>query len=116
MQIGSMSYQNLIAGGTMPKVTDGMTLKAGQVYPEGSVLALDAEDKGVLVDSAGAGSVQNPYAILMDEVDATDTDQRAAVYLTGEFNQDALTFGGTDTASTHKVAMRNIGLFLKTNA
>jgi hypothetical protein len=106
-------YDQLIVG-SFPTVMDGVTLKAGTSYKRGSVLGIiTAEGKAVLVDSSKADGSQNPYAILAEDVDATASDKVGPVYLTGEFNQNALTFGGTDTASTHNAALRNLSIFLK---
>lgn len=112
--IGKFTYDNLFAGGVQPVVTDSITVKAGQAYLRGSVVAKDADGKAVLVDSAAATDVlKKPFGILTDDIDATTADQETTVYLSGEFNQEALLFGGSDTVKTHKVALRNIGIILK---
>ena len=112
--IGTFEPDNLFAGGVQPVVTDSITVKSGQSYVRGSVVALDAEEKAVLVDSTSAtDSIKKPYGILTDDVDATTEDRETTVYLTGEFNQDALIFGGTDTFEIHAVALREIGIILK---
>lgn len=66
-----------------------------------------------LVDSSSVDGSADPVAILADDVDATGEDTPAPVYLTGEFNEDALTFGGSDDADTHRDALRALGIFLK---
>lgn len=111
--VGEREFDNLFAGGVQDVVVVPIVVNAGRSYVRGSVVALDADGKAVLVDSAGTGSVRNPYGILTDDIDATTEDLRTTAYVTGEFNQDALVFGGTDTFATHKTAMRNIGLILK---
>lgn len=65
-----------------------------------------------IVSTAVDGS-DIPYGVLCDAVDATSADKVASVYLTGEFNEAALVFGGSDTAATHKTGLRRIGIFLK---
>ncbi|MNC09504.1 hypothetical protein D3C75_571270 [compost metagenome] len=66
------------------------------------------------VDSTKSDGSETPYCILADSIiDATTVDVRAAAYLDGEFNRDALKFGGTDKVATHEVAMRKIGLITK---
>lgn len=111
----SLTYDNLFAGGVMPVVADSVTLKAGQAYVRGTVLGyIDAEEKATIVDSSKTDGTQRPFAILADDVDATSEDVKASVYLTGEFNQEVLTFGGTDTVSKHKRVLRELGIFLKT--
>lgn len=110
----SSTVDNLFAGGVQVVVTGVVTLKAGRAYERGSVLGLiDAEDKAVMVDSSKADGSQTPYGILTDNVDATLEDRKATVYLTGEFNDSALKFGGTDDAAKHKRVLRGMGIFLK---
>ncbi|MCZ8520134.1 MULTISPECIES: head decoration protein [Paenibacillus] len=110
----SLSYDNLFAGSQAKIVTDKVTLKAGRAYLRGSILALiTAENKAVLVDSTKTDGSQVPFAVLADDVDATLSDKTAAVYLTGEFNDSKLTFGGTDTLAKHKTELRRIGIFTR---
>ncbi|MFS0766045.1 head decoration protein [Peribacillus phoenicis] len=112
--LGSFEYDNLFAGGVQPVVTDSIIVKSGQSYVRGSVLAKGADGIAVLVDSASAtASIKKPFGILTDDVDATTENVPTTVYLTGEFNQEALVFGGTDTFNTHKGALRDIGIILK---
>ncbi|WP_198468997.1 head decoration protein [Acetomicrobium sp. S15 = DSM 107314] len=68
----------------------------------------------VLVNSAntdGSGVVE---CILAEDIESSAETQKAAVYLTGEFNESELVFGGTDTAAMHKAAARAKGIFFKT--
>lgn len=67
-----------------------------------------------LVNSANIDGSAIPYGILVDDTDATDSDQPIETYLTGEFSTKDLSFGGTDTSVTHKANMRKLGLYLKT--
>jgi hypothetical protein len=69
--------------------------------------------KCVVVDSTLTNGAQNAYAVLAEAVDATSADKEVGVYLTGEFNENSLVFGGTDTADTHRLECRKIGLFFK---
>lgn len=109
----SMEYDQLIVG-TFPVVMDKVTLLAGATYVRGSVLGIiTASQKAKLVDKAQADGSQTAYAILAETVDATAADKVAPVYLSGEFNQDKLVFGGTDTAADHKAALRNLNIYLK---
>lgn len=114
--LDEFNYDNLIAGGVAPKVTDGVTLASGQVYTRGTVLGVvTASGEATIVDSAQTDGSETPYAILAEDVDATEAAQAGPVYLTGEFNELALTFGGTDTADDHRTALRDKGIFLKKN-
>ncbi|EPG5002533.1 head decoration protein [Klebsiella oxytoca] len=107
-QIGKFEPVNLLAG-EMYRSTKGVTMKAGQIYPAGSVVAIDGSDKGVLLDSADASLELS--GVLAGEVDATDGDAAGVLYLTGEFNRNALTFGGADTYEDHEDAARIVGIF-----
>ena len=106
---------NLIAGG-FPLTTGGMTIATGQVLPRGSVLGeKTADGQGVLCDSAAADGTEAPSCILAEDVDTTAGVAEAPVYLSGEFNEAALAFGGTDTIDTHRKALRDLSLFTNTN-
>lgn len=114
--LDNFNHDHLFAGGIQPVVTDALTLKSGQSYVRGTVIGLvTATGEATIVNSTATDGSQTSYAILAEDVDATAAAKSAAVYLTGEFNENALTFGGTDTADTHRVALRKIGIFLKTN-
>jgi hypothetical protein len=52
--------------------------------------------------------------ILAEDADATSATQPVPVYLDGVFNEDAIIWGGADTANTHRQAMRDKGLHLVT--
>lgn len=103
--------------------TDGLrtgeeTVLTGQgTLARGTVLARDSgnSDKLVVVDSgSGTVSINTAVAILAKEIDTSSGDVDAPQYYAGEFNEDSLTFGGTDTADTHRDAMRQRGLFIRT--
>jgi hypothetical protein len=115
-ELGSLTYDNLFAGNVADVVTDVGTLAAGQKVSRGAVLGLiTASEKLVLADSTKSDGSEVIYAIAADAVDATATDQPIPLYLTGEYNVAALTFGGTDTADKQAVAARKIGIFFKSN-
>ncbi|WP_321367944.1 head decoration protein [uncultured Desulfuromusa sp.] len=106
---------NLIAG-DFPLVTGDGTILTGQTLVRGTVLAKDSgnDNKLVIVDSAsGTASIQAPVAVLAQDVDASAGDAVAPLYLAGEFTERSLTFGGTDTADTHRDALRDLSIFIK---
>lgn len=110
IQTNSVTFDNLIAGHS-EIVTEGITLKSGFLYLKGSVIGLTTvTPKGSLVDSTKADGTQLPYGILTDDVDATSADAPGVLYVRGEFNESKLIFGGTDTITTHKKSLRNIGI------
>ncbi|MBP1924600.1 hypothetical protein J2Z76_000453 [Sedimentibacter acidaminivorans] len=109
--LGTFNYDKLFAGDAEVVIESAM---AGATMVRGTVVGkITASGKIKAVDSAAVDGSKDPYGILADDV-AADGDP-AVLYLTGEFNEDAITFGGTDTADTHRLALRNIGIFLKQN-
>lgn len=105
---------NLFAGNVMPKVTDTMVIAAGQNLPRGAVLGrVSADGKGKLVDKNATDGSQNVYAILAEDVDATAADKIAPVYLTGEFNENALTLAEGTTVDDIRASARAMGIFIK---
>lgn len=106
---------NLFGGNVAPVVADkGLIVSGAGALTRGTVLGLvTASGKLTIVDSSKSDGTETPYAVLAEDVDATSADKTCAVYLTGEFNIDKLVFGGSDTAATHKVNARKIGIFFK---
>lgn len=115
-RLGEFNYTSLLAG-DLHTSTAAVILSAGSVYPVGSVLGR-ATDTGMcsLVDSSKTDGTEKVYAVLAETVDATEGDVEAIGYLTGEFVQARLTFGGADTWETHKDAARAVGIFFKSAA
>jgi len=104
---------NLLAA-DYPAVTDIVTVVTGQNLTRGAVLGkITASGKYSLCDSAAADGSQAPQVILAEDCDASVADQQAPVYLSGAFQESALTFGGADTADTHRAALRDLNIYLK---
>ena len=56
------------------------------------------------------------YAVLAEDCDTTEGAKEAAVYLTGEFNIDAVKVNeNVDDMAAVKIAARKVGIFLKKN-
>lgn len=93
----------ITAGGTASAVGDTFTI----TVPAGT------NEVTQWAPAASNGS-QTPFGILIDNVNASSTQQRCSVYLTGEFNQNSITWptGYVVTEAT-VVALRDIGIFLK---
>lgn len=111
-EIGSHTFDNLISG--CVEVTDPATLVSGAGnLKRGSVLGkITASGKLTLVNSAGTDDGRRtPYAVLLEDTDATSADKAAPVALAGVFNGAALIFGGSDTLATHRAALRDVGIF-----
>lgn len=114
METETFSYNNLFAGNVMPVVTDKGTITGGTYIAGTAMGRITASGKLVKVDSTALDGSQTIYAILAEDVDASLADKPAAIYLTGEFNESKLVFGGTDTVATHRVDARKLGIFFKT--
>ena len=104
----------LIAG-NFPLTTSDIVVASGQTLVRGSVLGKkSADDTGVLVDSAATDGSQVPFCILAEDIDTSGGEAVAPVYLSGEFNEAALVFGGSDTIATHRATLRELSLFTTT--
>lgn len=106
----------LIAGSNMGIVTNLGFLIAGQTLSRGALLGqITATGKYTLALSASVDGSQTPSAVLAETTDATAGDKSCTIYLTGEFNPNAMTFGtGHSAATTATVyALRDVGIFLK---
>lgn len=107
----------LIAGYNMGIVTQGATLISGQTLTRGAVLGqITASGKYTLSLSASSDGSQTPCAVLAEDTDASGGDKACTIYMTGEFNPNAMTFGTGHTATTVATvtALRDAGIFLKT--
>lgn len=118
----SVPYDRLIAGMVQPIVTQSIIIEqdADAQFERGTVLArtgfaADGTWICTIVDSAATeDSGKIPVGILADdEVNAAEADVRATAYVQGEFNRDALIFGGTDTIATHEAALNDNKIYTK---
>lgn len=121
-----MEYDNLFASQVMPVVSDVLTIPQGGILKRGSVLTVSGTLVGAAETSADEGaddaqggtetqtaSGDEVYAVLAEDVDTTEGEVGAAVYLTGEFNSSALIFKEGTTAEDMKVSARKVGIFFK---
>lgn len=90
-----------IAGNAISLSTNGSNItKSGDTLTGG-------EDEGIVMDV---------YAVLAEDCDTTEGAKDAAVYLTGEFNIDAVKVNeNVDDMAAVKIAARKVGIFLKKN-
>ncbi|OHD22456.1 MAG: hypothetical protein A2Y38_24955 [Spirochaetes bacterium GWB1_59_5] len=103
-----------LLAGDYPMVTDIVTILTGQNLVRGTLLGkVTATGKYIKCDSAAVDGSQSPQAILSEACDASAADKQAVVFLSGAFNQGAVTFGGADTAATHRSALRDLNIYLK---
>ncbi|PKL00059.1 MAG: head decoration protein [Tenericutes bacterium HGW-Tenericutes-1] len=113
-EVGSIEYDNLVAGNNVPLLVKGVVVAAGQgVLKKGSVLGIvTATSKGLFCAAASVDGSQEAKFVLADDVDATE-EVVALCYQSGELNRGALIFDSTDTAEMHEDELRKNGIFLK---
>lgn len=108
------TVDNLFAASqVMPVVADSMKVKTTQgVLKRGALI-----DKGGTLCTVNSGktTISDVYAVLAEDVDTSKGDVTAAVYLTGEFNENALSFKTDNDAlvSDFKPSARKVGIFFK---
>jgi hypothetical protein len=102
----------LIAG-TLQLVTDTGIITGG-AYKRGTVLGVvTASGKYTLSVKTATDGSEKPAAILVDDVDASTTDQNGGLYLMGEFNQNRIIFDNSWAVPALKTALRPLAIFLK---
>lgn len=69
--------------------------------------------KYVLSLAAALDGSQEPDAILVDDVNAAAADKTCGIFVAGEFNTSAMTFGTGHTAASVRDVLRAKGIFLK---
>jgi len=105
---------NLIAG-TTQLITESVTVASSAALTRGAVLGVvTASGKLLLSVSTAIDGSQTPYAVLAEDCDASGGDvTNVAVYVKGEFNENALSFGVGHDATTVKSTLRDGGIYIK---
>jgi len=116
MDSETFTPDNLIAG-PFPIVTDEVTVLTGQDLARGCVLGYQTSGgKAVACHKAGTDDGRREAkSILAEDCDSTLGDvEHVPVYITGEFNANALSFGATTTVAANvEVELRDLSIFLK---
>lgn len=109
----SLFVPDQLVAGTLQLVTDSGIITGG-AFKRGTVLGLVSASRKYTqcVKTAKDGS-QAPVAILVDDVDASSSDQTGGLYLMGEFNQNRVTIDASWTIAEMKAALRLLAIFLK---
>lgn len=102
----SVTVDNLFATTTTPVLTDVLTVAQGQTLKRGALLTA----AGALCDASA-----EVYAVLADDVDTTDGAKEAAVYLKGEFNENALSVAEGATVADLKQSARKVDIYFKSS-
>ena len=107
---------------TGSKSSGVVTITAATAGTAGNSIALAKSGDDITVSGATlSGGVDevvdtDVYAVLAEDCDTTDGAKEAAVYLTGEFNIDAVKVNANvDDMAAVKIAARKVGIFLKKN-
>lgn len=105
---------DILVAGNFPQVTGSVVITAGEgELSRGAVLGrVTADGKYRLCNKANADGSQSARVVLADAVDATQEASGAPVYLTGQFNEAAVSFGGDSEVDDHKEELRELGIFL----
>lgn len=100
----SVTVDNLFATSVIPAMTDVLTIAEGQTLK-----------RGALLDATGTlcGVSSEVFAVLADDTDTTAGVKDAAVYLTGEFNEKALSVAEGAAVAGLKKSARKVCIFIK---
>lgn len=109
----SLFVPDQLVAGTLQLVTDSGIITGG-AFKRGTVLGLvSASGKYTQCVKTAEDGSQAPVAILVDDVDASSSDQTGGLYLMGEFNQNRVTIDASWTIAEMKAALRLLAIFLK---
>lgn len=117
-EIGSFNYDNLIPDTSFPVQVGVVSIANGQgTLLRGTVLGANATGHYVVADTTESvlGSV-----ILTDTLETKALEEgspastvNATAYLSGSFNRNVLTVGGTDMVAQHEANLKINGIYLK---
>ncbi|MCP9269876.1 head decoration protein [Xenorhabdus sp. XENO-1] len=103
----------LIAG-QLQLVTDTGIIAKGQKLQRGAVLGqITASREYVLSKKSATDGSQIPCAILVDNIDSTESSVNGGVYLMGEFNQHRVIYDESWTLPELTAELRKFSLFLR---
>lgn len=116
----TLERDNLFAATQMmPVVADEIEIPSGTgQLKRGSLLTAEGKLVKKTVEPEPASTTFDAvYAVLAQDVDATSAAVKAAVFLTGEFNEAAMIVDTANSATVadFKVSARNVGIFIKKN-
>lgn len=99
--------------GDFPVRTRDVVIVSSAALKRGAVLGVisDGGKYKLSATAAGDGS-ETPKAILAKDADASEGDAKSIVYLTGDFNEEALTFGAGHDAASVRETLRALSIFL----
>jgi hypothetical protein len=99
--------------GDFPIRTLDVTIASGQNLGRGALLGkITASGKYVLSLAAAADGSEVASAILAEDVDASGGDKPGIVYVSGDFNENAITYGTGHTADSVRAGLRDLNIYL----
>ena len=109
----AFAYDRLIAGDADDLIGRKVTLASGQSLVRGALLGkITTGGKYTLSLAVSNDGSQTPDVVLAEDCDATTADAEALVYVRGDFNASAVTFGTGHTATSVRDGLRSKGIFL----
>ncbi|MCP1065405.1 head decoration protein [Serratia symbiotica] len=110
----SLFIPDQLVSGPLQLVTDSVTISVPGALKCGTVLGMITATGAYIPSKKDAtDSSEKPSAILVDNVDTTNTAQNGGVYLMGEFNQHRLIFDKTWTIVGLKAQFHPLAIFLR---
>ncbi len=112
---GSITPDNLLSG-EFPRLSRIVTVMGQATLIAGTVLGkITADGRYRISETASRDGSEQPDAILAEAIDLSHGDVQASVYLTGEFNSNALTLGNGHTLASVTSACRMRSIFFRSN-
>lgn len=109
----TLNYDNLIAGTQKPLVTEPATVRMGESFSRGQLLGrLTATDKWQTLDEDSSASF-NKLGIACEAVDSTAGEVLTEVFVEGEFSENGVIFGYSDTADDWRDKLDAQGIYLR---
>lgn len=104
---------DLLVAGDHPIRTIPVTVLSGQNLVRGAVIGLiTASQKVNLSLSAAADGSQTPFAILVDDVNASGGDKQGVAYIAGDFNSRELVLGAGHTIASIRNALAARSIYI----
>lgn len=108
---GVFTPDNLVAG-DFPIMSRKVVVASGAELSRGDCVGqISASGKYALVSSGATDGSESPKAIVAHDVDASGGDAEAMVYISGEFNGNAVNVNDLDAAEARD-ALRPLGIYL----
>lgn len=113
MPTETFTYENLMGGGQKNAVQVPGTIAIGQSCARGTLLGLlTATGKWQLVDFQAIANYSD-YGIAVEDLDTMAGEGLSTIFVEGEFNENGVTFGYSDTADDWRDTLKEHGIYLR---